>query len=106
ILLAMLMSSPAFAGDFHLFKTCTYPFLEGEYQVYLSSDRKLAKVSFSGVSDYVVSEFHLGPVSSFDFESPFGVERIIIAVDGVHELHKLDSKTGKFQKVTDLTCYN
>ena len=105
ILFAMFVSSTALAGDFHLFRTCSCRLLEGEYSVYLSSDRRLAKVSLSGVEDYVVSEFHLGPVASFDFESPLGIERIIIAIDGGHELYRLDSKTRKFQKVADLNCY-
>jgi len=103
-LVTLFMSSTALAGEFHLFRTCTYPLLEGEYQVYLSSDRKLAKVSFSGIEDYVVSEFQLGPVASFVFQSSLGIERIIIAIDEGHELHKLDSKTSEFQKVADLTC--
>lgn len=102
-----LVTTSAFAQSLHLVKTCSNPMLvEGELKVYLSQDRKKAVVSLSGIKNYPTKIVSVGgPVMAFDYNTGYGVERIIIAVDGGHELHSLDKNTNQFKKIGNLTCY-
>ena len=86
--------------------TCTAPLIvEGELIVYLSADKKLAKVSLSNMFDYPTKIVSVsGPVMAFDYNTRFSLERIIIAVDGGHELHSLDQTTNQFKKIANLNC--
>ena len=97
------------AQDLNLIATCSNPrLLEGELQVSLSTNRKYAKVSLSGLIDFptIVSSIG-GPVISFDYLIGNQEERIIIAVDNGHELHRLNQEAKRFEKLGDLTCrYN
>jgi hypothetical protein len=102
-----LVATNVFAQQFHLVRTCSNPMLvEGELKVYLSQDRKEASVSLSGIKKYPTKIVSVGgPIMTFDYNTGFSVERIIIAADGGHELHSLDKNTNKFKKIGNLTCY-
>lgn len=103
--LVSLLGSLSFAGnDYQIFSSCSSPRIEGELQVVVAKDKKSALVIHFGVKTYVATGFNIGPVSNFDFTTAAGQERIIVAVDGFHELHK--KVNGKYKKVAYLTCYS
>lgn len=84
--------------------TCANPrLLEGELSIYVADDNSTSYVSESGIAKYPAQIQTNGPVNTFDYVANGQRERIIVAVDGQHELHKWSK--GKFQKVGDLTCY-
>lgn len=101
-----VVCSSASAEDFRLVGTCSNPQLvEGELQVRLSKDRKNAVVSLSGVKNFPTQIVSVGgPVMAFDYMTGGRTERIIIAVDGGHELHFLDKASGNYRKAGNLTC--
>ena len=104
VFLVFIFSSSAFAEEYNLFKTCTYPLMEGEFRLFIADDRKSVKVFISEYESKVIN-FHLGPVSDFDFESDLGIERVTWAVDGGHQLSRYDEASDRFIKTENLTCY-
>ena len=90
---------------FNKILTCITPLVEGELHVYLSRDRTKAKVSLSDIFEYEALSFYVGgPVVNFDYETELGLERLIWAVDGGHELHLFDNQKDRFVKTAELTC--
>ena len=102
-----LVSTSAFANNRAvLFKTCSNPLIvEGELKIYLSQSNRQAKVTLSDLVSYPTKIVSLGPVQTFDYKTSIGIERIITAVDGGHELHIFDTHSRQFKKVGDLNCY-
>ncbi len=98
--------SQAYAQNFNLIAICSNPMIiEGELFVSVSKDRKEAKVSLSGLFDFPTEIVSIGgPIMTFDYSIDERTERVIIAVDGLHEIHIKHDGEDYFQKLGDLQC--
>ncbi len=100
-----MTSSISLADDWVKFMTCTVPpSIEDGYTVYNHrTDINKAQVRFADQC-YDVNVVNEVWGSTYDFKTKLGIERLIIAHDGLNEYYIKSSQRQGFRKIADLNC--